>query len=229
MKTSEAFCQFFDNVVSKDFGYHQAHGYWNVCENDKQATLKDLDIIGYAVDFVGFYEKLNRSMPDLTCKRSTRFENKDCDGVAFVNSTTNEGLLFVELKSKYDTSQISKAIRQMCFSFLKLHAMLSLCSKYALDKMEITFCVATKCAANESEDSKVRQFISQATQLEEQKDFGKFLQNLFSKGRNNVSFDNLFKYLCISLPLHDVIRNKNIKVHLVTSSTPNDTKAVFNY
>ena len=168
-------------------------------------------------------------MPDLTCKRSTRFENKDCDGVAFVNSTTNEGLLFVELKSKYDTSQISKAIRQMCFSFLKLHAMLSLCSKYALDKMEITFCVATKCAANESEDSKVRQFISQATQLEEQKDFGKFLQNLFSKGRNNVSFDNLFKYLCISLPLHDVIRNKNIKVHLVTSSTPNDTKAVFNY
>ena len=229
MKTSEAFCQFFDNVVSRDFGYHQEHGYWNVCENDKQATLKDLDIIGYAVDFVGFNEKLNRSMPDLTCKRSTRFENKDCDGVAFVNSTTNEGLLFVELKSKYDTSQISKAIRQMCFSFLKLHAMLSLCSKYALDKMEITFCVATKCAANESEDSKVRQFISQATQLEEQKDFGKFLQNLFSKGRNNVSFDNLFKYLCISLPLHDVIRNKNIKVHLVTSSTPNDTKAVFSY
>ena len=229
MKTSEAFCQFFDNVVSRDFGYHQAHSYWNVCENDKQATLKDLDIIGYAVDFVGFNEKLNRSMPDLTCKRSTRFENKDCDGVAFVNSTTNEGLLFVELKSKYDTSQISKAIRQMCFSFLKLHAMLSLCSKYALDKMEITFCVATKCAANESEDSKVRQFISQATQLEEQKDFGKFLQNLFSKGRNNVSFDNLFKYLCISLPLHDVIRNKNIKVHLVTSSTPNDTKAVFSY
>lgn len=229
MKTSETFCQFFDKVVSTNFGYHKAHGYWNVHENDKLATLKDLYIIGYAVDFVGFNENLTRSMHDLTCKRSTKFEDKECDGVAFVCSATNEGLLFVELKSKYGTSQISKAIRQMCFTFLKMHAMLSLCSEYALNKTEITFCVATKCAVNESEDAKVVEFIGQATLLEEQKAYGKFLQNLFRKGCNNVSFNNLFKYLCINLPLHDAIKNKKIKVHLVTSSAPNNTTAVFNY
>lgn len=229
MKMSKAFCLFFDNVASENFGYHQANGYWNVHENDKQATLKDLHIIGNAVDFVGFNENLTRSMPDLTYKRSTKFEDKDCDGVAFVCSATNEGLLFVELKSKYGTSQVSNAIKQMCFAFLKIHAMLSLCRGYTLDEMEITFCVATKCAVNESEDAKVVEFISQATLLEEQKAYGKFLQNLFSKGCNNVSFNNLFKYLCIDLPLHDAVKNKKIKVHLVTSSTPNDTKAVFNY
>lgn len=229
MKTSKAFCLFFDKVASKDFGYHQAHGYWNVHENDKLATLKDLDIIGYAVDFVGFNENLTRSMPDLTSKRGNKFKDKECDGVAFVCSATNEGLLFVELKSKYDTSQVSNAIKQMCFSFLKIHAMLSLCSEYALNKTEITFCVATKCAANESEDAKVVEFISQAMLLEEQKAYGKFLLNLFIKGCNNVSFDNLFKYLCINLPLHDAIKNKKIKVHLVTSSASNNTTAVFNY
>ena len=229
MKTSETFCQFFDKVVSTNFGYHKAHGYWNVHENDKLATLKDLYIIGYAVDFLGFNENLTRSIPDFTSKRSTKFDDKDCDGVAFVSSTTNEGLLFVELKSKYDTSQISKAIRQMCFSFLKLHAMLSLCSKYALDKMEITFCVATKCAVNESESAKILLFINQALQVKKEKAYGLFLQDLFTKGCNNISFDNLFKYLCINLPLHNAIKKKKIKVHLVTSSTPNDTKAVFNY
>jgi hypothetical protein len=229
MTTSEAFCLFFDNVASKNFGYHQAHGLWRVHENSKQAKLTDLDVKCADADLVGFNENLTRSMPDLTYKRSTKFEDKDCDGVAFVCSATNEGLLFVELKSKYGTSQVSDAIKQMCFSFLKMHAMLSLCSEYALNKTEITFCVATKCAANESEDAKVVEFIGQTTLLEEQKAYGKFLQNLFSKGYDNVSFNNLFKYLYINLPLHDAIKNKKIKVHLVTSSTPNDTKAVFNY
>lgn len=229
MKTSEAFCLFFDNVASKDFGYHQAHGHWNVCENDKLATLKDLHIIGYAIDFVGFNENLTRSMPDLTCKRSTKFKDKECDGVAFVCSATNEGLLFVELKSKYGTSQVSDAIKQMCFSFLKMHAMLSLCRGYTLDEMEITFCVATKCAADASENAKVLLFINQALQVKKQNAYGKFLQNLFSKGYDNVSFNNLFKYLCINLPLHDAIKNKKIKVHLVTSSASNNTTAVFNY
>lgn len=229
MKTSEAFCLFFDKVASKNFGYHQAHGLWRVHENSKQAKLTDLDVKCADADLVGFNENLTRSMPDLTCKRSTKFKDKECDGVAFVCSATNEGLLFVELKSKYDTSQVSDAIKQMCFSFLKIHAMLSLCSEYALNKTEITFCVATKCAVNESEDAKVVEFISQATLLEEQKAYGKFLQNLFSKGYDNVSFNNLFKYLCINLPLHDAIKNKKIKVHLVTSSAPNNTTAVFNY
>ena len=230
MKTSETFCQFFDKVVSTNFGYHKAHGLWHIHEQGKQAKLTDLDVKCAIADFVGFNENLTRSMPDFTSKRSTKFEDKDCDGVAFVSSTTNEGLLFVELKSKYDTSQISKAIRQMCFSFLKIHAMLSLCSKYELNEMEITFCVAAKCAVNESEDAKVAEFISQATLLEEQKDYGLFLQDLFTKGCNNISFDNLFKYLCIiNLPLHDDIKNKTIKVHLVTSSTPNNSMAVFNY
>ena len=69
MKTSETFCQFFDKVVSTNFGYHKAHDYWNVHENDKLATLKDLYIIGYAVDFLGFNENLTRSIPDFTAQR----------------------------------------------------------------------------------------------------------------------------------------------------------------
>ena len=229
MAVSDSFCRFFDCITSSFYGYSQRNGSWIIRENDPSASLTELSVNRTTSDFIGFNHNLTKSMPNLTCNRSTKCKDKECDGIAFVNSGANEGLLFVELKSKYDTSPVSTAVEQMCFSFLKMHAMLSLCSGYVLSNMEISFCVATKCAVTENEEAKINQFIDKALKNEDQKRLGSFFRDLFIKGCVSIKLEELFNVKCINLPLHEDIKNKLINVHLVTTLKPNDTKAIFNY
>lgn len=229
MTVSRNFLKFFDKTGSKEFGYCQSNGIWNIREMDTNATLTSIAIRKKTAQFTGFDQNLTKSFCCLTAHRSTNFRDKECDGIAFVTLDQKEHLLLVELKSKFDTQTLSNAIRQMCFSFLKMHAMLSLCEDYSLDVMEIDFCTATKCAKNCDEQTKIDFFIRQAEQSEDQREFGSFFRNLFFKGKICVEIEKLFRIMGISLPLHNTLRKKKITIYLQKTQTFNDTQISFDY
>lgn len=227
MCVSDAFCLLFDNV--RTICPPCKSNFWSIHEGDKSAKLKCLDVVGNAIQFTSFNQYLTKNMPCITSKRSNKLKDNECDGIAFVETKNKEDLLFVELKSKYDPVIVVNAVKQMCFSFLKMHAMLSLCSGYALGNIEIHFCVATRCAVNKDEKDQLALVINQALQSPNRVEQGRILKKLFAFGWVETKLDHLLKGEDVCEPLHYDLKNKNIKVHLVTSSTPNDTKAVFNH
>lgn len=227
----DSFCSLFDKVKNvKSFGYGDySQSSWIVCETDPNSTFRTLEVITNGARLIGFNQNLTKSMPCITVKRSTKIEDKECDGLAFVNFGGQERLLLVEMKSKYSTQSVSLAIRQMCFSFLKIHSVLSLCGEYILDQVEIDFCVATKCARDVDEESKVNMFKQQANMANEQKDFGCFFSDLFTKGKTIVKFSELLKFINVDIPVSSSLKNKEITVHLQKTGQYNESSAVFYY
>lgn len=222
MLVSKSFLQFFDKVSSQS-----SPTVWRVHESDRSATFTELEIKKTNAEFVGFDEYLTKSMACLTTIRSSIFKDKECDGIAFVVHGKQEQLLFVELKSKYSKKLVYDAIKQMCYSFLKMHSMLSLCEDYSLTNLPIIFCAATNCAMDEKEESHIKQYIHQALMSNEYKETGLFLQNLFFKGSVCIKFNNLFQIMNIRLPVHDHIKHKEITVFLNKTKNPKDKTAIF--
>jgi hypothetical protein len=229
MTVGRSFLNFFDKTDSEDFGYCQSSDTWHIRETDKNATLTSLTIQKKRAQFIGFDQNLTKSFGCLTTLRSTHFKDKECDGIAFVTLDQKERLLLVELKSKFDTQTLSSAIQQMCFSFLKMHAMLSLCEDYSLDVIAIDFCTATKCAKDPDAQTKIDFFVSQAEESEEQREFGHFFRNLFFKGKVCIRIEKLFQIMGILLPLHNDLKKKEITVYLQRTQTFDDTQASFDY
>lgn len=221
---SDSFLAFFDRLDNNC----RKGSTWKVRECDRGATLTELEVNNHDAEFYGFDQSITKSMKALTEDRSGTFKDKECDGVAFFRGGSEERLLFVELKSKYDTTKVADAIRQMCFSFLKMHAMLSLCDGYLSEKLPVDFCAATK-HPDENEKDKLRHWLYQSGNLDEKNDRAKFFQTLFDKGCADLNFEQLFQIMNINLPLHQDIKAKQIKVILHTSQTPSAANALLNY
>jgi len=228
MSISNSFCEFFDKILTPDFGFKQSGKHWEVNETNPSAQLTTLKVRNSKAEFVGFNQELTRDMSCLTAKRSTQFEDKGCDGIAFVKINDEERLLFVELKSKCTAQNLNDALKQMCISFLKMHAMLSLCEGYSLREANIVFCAATKYCDKE-EKEKLKLFAHKASMQDEQKGSGKLLYSLFSDGYISTKLGDLFQIIGINLPLMLDIRDKKITVHLQTAQTNSSTTAIFDY
>ncbi len=228
MHVNRTFRELFDNVTSKDFDFYTGKGPWNIHECDKSAKLTDLEVSGKDILFVSFNQELTKNMPCLTSKRSRKFKDYECDGIAFIETKEKEELLFVELKSKYDYTPIIKAVKQMCVSFLKMHTMLSLCSNYTLNDIEVHFCVATKCAENDEEE-KLKLYIYKAIMSSQHQELAQFLQNLLKSKEVDITLGELLKKEDIHPFLHNDIKKKNIKVHFVTTLTSKDARAEFSF
>ena len=229
MSLSDNFCQFFDKVNSRQFVFYTGSGPWKIHESDKSAKVTDLEISGDNLQFVGFGQKLTKNMSCLTINRSNLFKDKECDGIAFVKKAEKEDLLFVEIKSKYDSNPVLCAVLQMCISFLKMHTMLSLCSNYILDNIDICFLIVTGKAENDNEEAKVKVYASQAEQSEKSFISGKLLRDLLYEGKSKITIGDLLKDNKMYPYLHNDIKSKCIKVQLVTTSDSNSAKALYVY
>lgn len=230
MLLNESFCQFFDKTSSNNFGFTKRFDVWSVQETDPSATLTSLQVLKNNAEFIGFNQNLTKAICCLTHKRSSKFKDRECDGIAFVNiNGKEERLLFVELKSKFDTEPVFDAISQMCFSFLKMHSMLSLCEGYSLREIPIDFCAATKCAKDDDETAKVKIFISHASMSTTQAEKGTLLKSLFLDGKVSVKFHKLFQIMKIDLPVCNDIKDKEITIYLQKTQTYNNTQSLFCY
>ena len=155
MALSNTFIAIFDKAISNGHA-RECENKWVVVENGKDATLTHLEVNALG-DFLGFDHDLVKGVKDTTTKMSSNLEDKDCDGIAFLNDNSKqEHLVFAELKSNFDVQKITGAFHQITMSFIKMHAWLSLCKDYNLDKIKVHFITACKCCKDRDQEDNVR-------------------------------------------------------------------------
>lgn len=221
MALSNTFTTIFDIAIDNGDA-HEYENKWVVIEHGKDATMTHLEVNATG-DFLGFNHDLVKGVKDTTTKMSSKLDDKDCDGIAFLNDNSKqEHLVFAELKSNFDVQKITGAFHQITMSFIKMHAWLSLCRGYNLDNIKVHFITACKCCKDKDQEDNVRLRISQAQQLGKDTFETKFLKPLMD--RNNIkvklsSFDDIQK-----LPFHDCICEKEICMYLQLTKNPSDSK-----
>lgn len=225
MLLSDSFMQMFDKAVTLA-GTGKSQNVWTVMEHDRSATMKQLEVNANGT-FWGFNHKLVKNVDDITTRMSTTLEDKDCDGVAFLlDNAQQEHLVFVELKSNFNTDRIAGAFHQIIMSFIKMHVWLSLCKGYDIDQLKVHFITACKCYKDKDQEDNVMLRISQAQELEEETFETKFLKPLLDERNIKVklsSFGDIKK-----LPYHDSICNKEITMYLHLTAQYSDSKTKVN-
>lgn len=221
MTLSNTFTTIFDKATSNGHA-HEYENKWVVVEHGKDATMTHLEVNANG-KFLGFDKDLVKGVKDTTTKMSSNLEDKDCDGIAFLNDNLKqEHLVFAELKSNFDVQKITGAFHQITMSFVKMHAWLSLCKDYNLDKIKIHFIAACKCCKDKDQEDNVKLRISQAQQLGKETFETKFLKPLLNKHNIKVklsSFGDIQK-----LPFHDSISEKEVCMYLQQTEKPSDSQ-----
>lgn len=138
MALNNTFTTMFDKAISNGHA-HEYKNKWVVVEHENNATMNHLEVNATG-DFLGFDHDLVKGVKDTTTRMSSKLDDKDCDGIAFLNDNSEqEHLVFAELKSNFDIQKITGAFHQITMSFVKMHAWLSLCKDYSLGKAHGTF------------------------------------------------------------------------------------------
>lgn len=221
MSLSNTFTTIFDKAINN--GHAQEYNNkWIVDEHEQNATMTHLEVTADG-KFLGFDQSLVKGIKDTTTKMSSKLEDKDCDGIAFLNDNSKkEHLVFAELKSSFDIERIAWAFRQIIMSFIKMHAWLSLCKDYNLSEMKVHFITACKCYKDNNQEDSVRLRISQAQQLGENTFESKFLKPLLDNHNIKVklsSFGDIKK-----LPFHDCISEKEVNMYLQLTANFQDSQ-----
>lgn len=219
MALSDTFTTIFDKAKNNG---RALKNKWVVIEHENSATMTHLDVNAIG-DFLGFNHDLVKGVKDTTTKMSSNLEDKDCDGIAFLNDNSKqEHLIFAELKSNFDIQKITGAFHQITMSFVKMHAWLSLCKDYDLNKITIHFITACKCYKDKNQENNVLLRISQAQQLGKDTFETKFLKPLLDKNKIKVKLSSLNDIQ--KLPFHDCICEKEIYMYLQLTNNPSDTQ-----
>lgn len=164
MSLSNTFTTIFDKAISNGHA-REYDNKWIVEELGEGATMTHLEVTADG-KFLGFDQSLVKGVKDTTSKMSSKLDDKDCDGIAFLNDNSKkEHLVFAELKSGFDVQRITSAFHQITMSFIKMHAWLSLCKDYNLSEIKVHFITACKCCKDKNQEDSVRLRISQAQQL----------------------------------------------------------------
>lgn len=221
MGLSNTFVAIFDKAIDNGHA-HECENKWVVVENGKDAALTRLEVNAMG-GFLGFDHDLVKGVKDTTTKMSSNLEDKDCDGIAFLNDhSKQEHLVFAELKSSFDIQKITGAFHQITMSFIKMHAWLSLCKDYDLNRIKVHFITACKCCKDKDQEDNVRLRISQAQQLGNDTFETRFLKPLLDKNNIKVklsSFGDIQK-----LPFHDCICEKEVCMYLQLTENPSDSQ-----
>lgn len=216
MALSDSFIRLYDKTQCKAA---ESVDKWIVVEHDSQATMTHLEVNAEG-KFLGFNQDLVKEVKDTTTKMSSKLEDKDCDGIAFLQDLSQqEHLIFVELKSNFDTQKIKNAFYQIIISFIKMHAWLSVCKHYNPHNIRIHFIVACKRC---KDDANIMLRIAESQQLGEVSFETKFLKPLLQKHIIKVKLSN-FRFIQ-QLPFNDCINEKEVIMYLQVTDNPEDSQ-----
>lgn len=99
---------------------------WVITEQDPKASFTKVEITSQGnfsvVDSSLYKGWLNNSIEGIA--------DLDCDGVSVVEDNGQGYLILVELKSSCSRNQVYKAYKQLYYTALKMHSILSLCTAY---------------------------------------------------------------------------------------------------
>lgn len=171
------FLKLYDKMLPKT-----VYNSWSVNEKNNSASLTELIIVAEKATFKGFDQNLTKDMFCITEKRSSFLQNFECDGFAFFLRDDEKRLIFVELKSTYDTKDIRKAFSQLTASLFKMIMMLSLCSDFSLT-IPIHFIIACQCFKDEMQKAKVLEFMDKQEQLSKKNILIRLLNDIVIKSK----------------------------------------------
>ena len=184
MSIISTFGDLYDKTLDPAFAnYTTSSDVFEVHEHDPDPNIstRHLRVEHAGATFASFNFMLVKGMGDITEKRSSQFEDHDCDGVTIVAHQGHDGLVFSELKSKFSTQKLYEAFRQMTHSFLKMHAMLSLCKDYKVEDVSLHFIAACQCFEDKDQEDGIYNRLSKEEQEDDTTFAGKFLRRLIEK------------------------------------------------
>lgn len=219
MRIVDSFLQVFDRTHTHISAKSPAP-VWTVVETKSSAKIKRLIIDVNGAEYVAFDDWVSKEMPNITTDRSTILENSECDGIAIIKREDNLCLLFCDLKSKFNNHKIIKALNQDLASFLKMYMLLSVCNGFELSNCNIDFIVACQCFENDNVKADMLSRIH-SIQMENINSFdGVILYPLLMNGEVCVKLGDFPQVAC--LDINPIIKNKNVKLRLLTSSNYSD-------
>lgn len=230
MSIISTFGELFDKTLSPAFAnYTASNDAFEVDEHDPNPsiTTRHLRVEQTGAVFASFNYMLVKGMDDITKKRSGLLEDHDCDGVAIKTYLGQDGLVFSELKSKFSTQKVYEAFQQMTHSFLKMHAMLSLCKDYALDDVSLHFIAACQCFEDKDQEVGIYNRLCKEEQVGKNTFVGKFMRRLIEKHELIVKFSEVANVW--NLPLHQTLVDKEIKLTLQMTQNYGDSSVVYIY
>ena len=228
MSIISSFGQLYDKTLNPAFAnYSISNGAFEVNEHDPRASTTLLRVEQTGTKFASFNYMLVKGMGDVTEKRSSLLEDHDCDGVAITLNQGHDGLIFSELKSKFSTQKIYEAFRQMTHSFLKMHAMLSLCQDYSLDTVSLHFIAACQCFEDKDQEDGIYNRLSKEEQSDETTFVSKFLRRLIEQHDVRAKFGELSAVW--NLPLNQSLSEKEITLSLQVTRNFGDSTLVYTF
>ena len=115
---------------------------WTIVEHEDGASFKTVRIRDIQANSYSIDNDLYRNKFKKVFENSTKLNDNDCDGCAIIHHNNQKHILLVELKSKFDTTKISKAYKQALTTLLKNHMLFSLCDGYDIQEFDISILIA---------------------------------------------------------------------------------------
>ena len=216
----------FFNLFDKTTHFFQTtYDAFDVNEHAQDAKMSTLHIVCNDTECHSFNNYIVKGIKDITETRSTLLKDSDCDGVTFISKNGHNGLIFAELKSRFSTTHITKAFSQMTFSFLKMHAMLSMCQGYSIDTISLHFIAACKCFENQDQEDGVNNYLEKAKNSNPDTFESKFLRDLLTKHTIIIKLEELAELW--HLPLSQSLTAKELKLSLQLTQNYNDTTSEY--
>lgn len=222
MKLTESYRKIFDRVTTIACA-EEAPNLWMVSECKPSSRLKQLRVHFTADSYVFFDDTVCKNMPDITKFRTSHIKDDECDGIGIFQSGVGTTMVFVDLKSNFNTTKIQHGFSQGLTSFVKLHTMLSLCDGYNLSETSLEFVVACCCFPDEDKETKTLDWMLRQRTSEPDSFVSRVAYPLYEKGCIQVRIGD-FPQLS-SLPLNMEIYNKSVKLSLVRSACYTDNYA----
>ena len=136
-------------------------------------------------------------------------------------------LVLSELKSSLDSCDILKAYRQIVFTYLKLHMMMSVCEGFDISNWEIIGIIACLPPKNEDQKTKLQlELLNMEEGNNEIKpDIKCFVQLFFKKKIESGLADTPFTK---GKPLHEKLKDMKISICLKTANSTTDSETELN-
>ena len=200
---------------------------FDVREHEAGATVNSLHIEHVGAKYDSYSFNVVKGMKDITESRSNYLSDSDCDGVSFEIINNHDGLIFAELKSRFSSRHLKKALMQMMFSFLKMHSMLSLCDEYEIDSVSVRFVAACQCFEDDNQKDGVYNMILKMESLGGDSFEGSFLRKLIERRDITVKFSEIANLW--HLPLHKKLMSKEVTLSLQMTANYGDTSLAYIY
>lgn len=202
-------------------------------EHDKCASFHHLYIQNAGAQLRKFDTNYVKDFKNSTENISSVLKDSNCDGVVFIKGKDEKlHFVFTELKSKQTADNLKKAFKQVIFTFIKYHQLLSICSDYDISNITIDFVLSCHAADN-NEYAETYLDVQSEQILIADAPTKQFVADMLPVLMNNKSYSFKLKDVDIlnSYPFNQYIIEKSIKMHLATSITSTDDNATitFNY